>query len=477
VGEEVMEQAEALSAYKDYVKKNPENQEAARRSFYKTFGTDPETKRPLFSGSTGGVAAKARPRLATLQVEGAKAGYEQDVATAKAGFAGDVSKAIPVAATLATGGMAAPLAAGVLGLAGGAAGAYEEAAKLALGSTDVATSGKQLARRLGVDALLGATTEVGGRLTGSLLAAAGRKVWEPMIMRAAETTDKGKTILGIYGGKILNKIRNVDATAGTPKISIQNELNDLEASIALRKTGPSDAFKGFWGKSEGTPPALSPGAPGTGMAQKLHDWDGSISGLVEIKGSLSQAAFKRSGLNHEEQTALKTFAEKIDQKLTNEMAKIGGPEGRALYSGYKETIHQIRRFNAGLELAEQGVQRFTYRTAYGYALSGGVGAGLGAGYGGRHGGIAGAAEGALVGAAAGTGFKVLQQRAAPAILEHMLTDKTAAPLTKQAINAMANGDAKAARSIFARAMAQAGVKDIVAPIMKQMAEQEVPSAP
>lgn len=493
-----MEQAEALSAYRDYVKKNPQHQEAAREDFYKTFGVDPEAKRPLFSGSTGEVAKKARVRYAQSLTEGGAETYAQDIANARAKFVGDVSKAIPVAATLATGGLAAPVAMGVMGLAGGAAGAYEETAKLVLGATDTsgyeglfgtgakktptaadrpADSPAQLARRLGVDSALSLTTEFGGRLMGKLLETAGRKVWEPMVARAAEKTDKGQTILGIYGGKLLNKIRGMDAAAGTPRVSIQPELNDLEASLALRRTGPSDAFKEFWGRTRGGPPALSPGSPGSGMAQKIADWDGSISGLVEIKGSLSQAAFKRSGLNHEEQTALRAFAEKIDKKLTAKISEIGGEEGRALYNGYKETILQLRRFSAGLELAEQGVKRFAYRTAYGYALSGGIGAAGGAGYGGRHGSIAGAAEGALIGAAAGTAFKTLEQRAAPAILEHMLADKVAAPLTRQAINAMANGDAKAARSIFARAMAQAGVKDLFGSAMKQMAEEDAARQP
>jgi hypothetical protein len=290
-------------------------------------------------------------------------------------------------------------------------------------------------------------------------------------------------ILGAYGSKMLNKIRSMDAAAGSPKVSIQSELNDLEASIALRKTGPSDAFKAFWGRSRTSPPALSPGSPGTGMAEKIAEWEqqgATASGLVEIKGSLSQAAFKRSGFNHEEKQALKLFAEKIDTKLSEKMGQIGGKEGRELYNGYKETMAQVRRFSGALELTEQAVQRFTYRTAYGYALSGGIGAGVGAAYGGHHGGITGAAEGALVGAAAGAGFKTLEQRAAPAILEHMLADKAAAPLTKQAINAMANGDWKVARSIFARAMAQAKVPELLGPIMKEMAEtnapKEVPNA-
>lgn len=475
-----MEQTEALTAYRDYVSKHPAHREVARQDFYKTFGVDPEAKRPLFSGSTGEVATKARPRLATLQAEGAKAGYEQDIATAKAQFAGDVSKALPVAATLATGGLAAPAAIGIMGLAGAASGVYEETAKLALGAEDAATSPKQLARRLGVDAALGAGTEVGGRLTGKLLATAGRKVWEPMIARAASKSDAGERVLAAYGGKLLNKLRSADAAAGNAPVSIQRELDDLEAAIALRKTGPSDTFKGFWGRTRTSPPALAVGSPGTGMAEKIAEWQaqgGTASGLAEIKGSLSQAAFKRAGFNHEEEEALKVFAQKIDDKLHREFGRIGGTKAQELYQGYKETIAQTRRFSGALTFGEQAIQRFSYRTAYGYALAGG---GLGGAEGYRRGGVTGAAEGALIGAAAGTGFKTLEQRAAPALLAHMLADKTAGPMTRQAINLIDRGDMKQAWSIFNRAFAQVGVREVLGPIMKEMAEEnapkEVPSA-
>ncbi len=485
-----MEQAEALAAYQDYIKKNPQHKEFARQDFRKTFGIDPEAKQPLF-----GLAKKAAARKLGIEVEQTKAGYEQDVRNAWAKFAGDVSKTLPVAATLATGGLGAIPAAGVLGLAGAASGSYEEAARLALGATDTAgyegvfgtgakkaptpseqpaQSPAQLAKRIGIDALLSTTTEVGGRLTGKLLAAAGRKVWEPMIARAAAKSDAGERVLAGYGGKLLNKLRAADAATGNAPVSIQKELDDLEAAIALRKTGPSDTFKGFWGRSRTSPPALSPGSPGSGMAEKIAEWQAkgaTASGLAEIKGSLSQAAFKRAGFNHEEEEALKVFAEKIDEKLHREFGRIGGTKAQEIYKGYKETIAQTRRFSGALTFGEQAIQRFSYRTAYGYALGGGA---LGAAEGGRRGGIEGAAKGAVVGAAAGAGFKTLEQRAAPALLAHMLADKEAGPLTRHAMNLIEKGDIKQAWSVFNRALAQVGVREALGPIMKEMAEQNAP---
>ncbi len=412
---------------------------------------------------------QAAMRKASIGVEQTKAQYESDISAAKSKFVGDIAKTIPVAATLATGGLTAPLAIGALGGAGAASGVYEEAAKLALGTEDAVTSPKQLARRLGIDAALSAGAQGAGMLTGKLLSAAGKSVLEPMVARAAAKTDQGKTILGTYGGKLLNQLRSADAAAGSPKINIQKELDDLEASIALRKTGNSDAFNSFWGGKTGGEGVLAPGEGG--IAQKIHAWsmnDGTASGLAEIKGELSQAAFKRPGLNHEERTALKAFAEKVDQKLGNEFGKIGAKE---TYDGYKETVNQLHRFNAGTEVAGLALRHMAWRLGY---MSMGAGYGGVSGY--QHGGVPGAIGGAVAGAATITAASAVMQKGAPLLLERMLADKTAAPLANRAIASMMTGNTREAVAIMSRAAAQVGAKDMLGSYFKDKAEQEAENA-
>lgn len=430
---------------------------------YKDFA---DKKTPLF-----GLSKVAAARKASIGVEQTKAGYEQDISAAKSKFVGDVAKTIPVAATLATGGLAAPLAFGAMALAGGASGVYEETAKLALGAEDAATSPKQLARRLGVDAALSAGAQGAGTIAGKLLSVAGKSVLEPMVARAAAKADTGKTILGTYGGKLLNQLRSADAAAGAPKISIQRELDDLEASVALRKTGTSDAFNSLWGGKTGGEGVLAPGEGG--VAQKIHAWsmnDGTASGLAEIKGELSQAAYKRPNLNHEERTALKAFVEKLDQKLTNQFDKIGAKD---TYAGYKETVNQLHRFNAASDVANLALRHMAWRAGYLVAGAGAVGGG---GYGYQHGGVGGALAGAVAGATAITAASAAIQKGAPFLLEKMLADKTAAPLANRAINSMMTGDTKGAVAIMSRAAAQVGAKDLLASYFKDNAEKEAPDA-
>lgn len=459
------------------------------------------------SFQTGDVAApktafqkQALSRKLGIQTEQAAATQGQDISNAWAKFGGDISKTIPVAATLATGGLAAPLAIGAMGAASGVAGAYDQAVKLALGATDTsgysgltglgpknAPSGaavdspKQLARRLGVDVALGAGLQGAAEFGSVLLKHAGESVLQPMVAKAAAKMDQGKAVLNTYGVKLLNKLRSVDAAAGTPKISIQPELDNLEAALAARKTGPSDGFTNLWGgapfwtlregANAGSGSALSPGQGG--LAKKIYVWaqtDGSASGLTEIKGELSQAAFKRAGLNFEERTALQTFAEKVDNKLSSSFKQLGGDEAKQLYDGYKGTIDQLHRFNAGADMSGLALRHMAWRAGY---LTAGAGFG---GYEGskRGGGVAGAIKGAVIGAATITAAEAALQKGAPLLLARLLADKTTAPMTKQAINTMANGDTKEAMAIFTRAVAQSGISKHLGPYLKSIAEQSAP---
>ena len=431
-----MEKAEALDQYRKYVKANPSDKDGARKSFYDTFQVDPEG----FSQPKTAFQKQAASRKAGIEVEQHAATQDQEISNAKGKFAGTIANTIPIAATLATGGLAAPLAIGVMGLSGGVAGSYEEAAKIALGADDAAMSGKQVARRLGVDVALSGATQGVATMGTKLLSMAGENVIMPMVARAAAKVDAGKTILGQYGGKVLNQLRSADAAAGGLKVSIKPELEALDASMALRKTGPSDAFKSLWGGEGGN----------GGLASKIGQWaekDGTASGLAEIKGEVSQAAFKRAGLNHEEQTALKAFSKKIDEKLGASFSKIGAGD---TYAGYKEVQSQLFRFDVGVQLAEM-------------TLGGYVGH--------KVGGVGGGVVGAL---GAPLAAKAMAQKGAPWLLEKMLSDTSVAPMAKRAIESMANGNAKEAVAIFGRAASQTGVKEIIGPWMKDAAEKQAP---
>jgi hypothetical protein len=398
-----------------------------------------------------------------LNVQTSAAEQAQEEANAKSKFVEDVSAVIPVAATLATGGMAAPLAIGTMGAAAASAGAISEAAKLGVlpgmkGQTasDAAQSPAQIARRLGVDFTLGAVSEGGVRLTGKLLEAAGTAFYKPMIATAAEQSQQGQTILNEFGEQQLNRLRNMFAEAGSPRASIQRELDTLQAHVALSETGTSEGFKNAW----------------KNIMEKVREWEtqGSpAAGLVKLKGDLSQIGFKKTGLHYTEENALQTFADQIDKKAAFAVRQYGGQEASELYAGYKETAAQTKRFSASLELGESFAKRFAYRTAYGFAL--GTGAGFGGGGGDMTSMMLGAAIGAGVGAAAQTSMVAFEKYVAPALLKHMLADKVAAPLTKQAITAMENGNAKEAMSIFTRAAAQVGAKEFVQNASQGWAEE------
>jgi len=183
---------------------------------------------------------------------------------------------------------------------------------------------------------------------------------------------------------------------------------------------------------------------------------------VKLKGDISQVAFDKSGLHFTEKNALETFADQIDKKAANLVRQYGGTEGVALYAGYKETAHQLHRFDAGLKLGESFAKRFSYRTAYGYSMGAGglVGGAGGFGESGDVGGLVkGAAIGAAVGATAETAMMAFEKYVAPALLQHILADKAAAPLAKKAIAGMVAGDIKGATEAFNRAAVQVGAKE------------------
>jgi hypothetical protein len=448
----MMEQREALDQYRRLVREKPEEKDAARKSFYDHFQIDPEgfsqPKRTDFQ-------KQAASRKLGIEVEQHAATQEQEIGNAKAKAVGDVATALPVAATLATGGLAAPLAAAVMGGAGVQAGLYREAAKVVFGASDVADSSPQkVAKNLSVDFLMNAGAQAAVTAGSALLAAGGQKVLMPLVARAASKVDAGKTILGKYGTNLMNEIRNLESSAAGKvapsgagelalpqalnipskvKVDINKELATFEARLAARGTGQSNAFK----------------ERAAGLSEKLNAWDGSLSQLVEIKGDLSQAAFKKSGLNFEEQNALKEFASGVDRKLSQKFSEIGGKE---LYDGFKEVQNQLHRFDAGVELAGSTLKHMANR--FGYAAAGGV-------YGYQHEGVGGAAKGAVAGAVAGVAMRGAAEKGAPWLLEKLLGDKVTAPVAKRAIGQMMVGDTKGAVSLFSKAATTVGADKVL----------------
>lgn len=447
---------------------------------------DAEELPPIVRAARTDLQRNAARNLADLQAQGAAAGYDQDIANAQAKFAGDMAGAIPVAATLATGGLAAPVAVGIMGLAGVAKGTYGEAAKLALGADDTsgysgilgtgeknAPSGgavdspEQLARRLGVEFAIGTTTQMAANVGGELLALGKDKVLMPLVSRAAANVDAGKSILGRYGVNLMNKIRNLEAASAsklapppgaivqsgtipppaptTIQVNINPELDTLTARLAARGTGQSAAFK--------------QAAPG--LSEKLTAWDGSLSQLVEIKGAVSQLANKRAGMNFEEVAALKEFAGAVDRKLKQKFYEIGGS---ALYKGFNEVQNQLHKFEVGVQVAEKAAGHLASRAAWG--ASGAVAGGVG---GWEQGHSAGAViKGALAGAAVGTTIDFASKKLAPLLLEKLLGDKLTAPLARQAIVGMERGDAAGAMKIMARAATLIGADRWVKAAAKDM---------
>lgn len=422
-------------------------------------------KHPEFAKEIGGFAAprtafqkQAAANKLGLDVQQHAATQDQEIGNAKAKFVGDVATAIPVAATLATGGLAAPLAAAVMGGAGLQAGLYREAAKVVFGASDLATSSpEKVAKNLAVDVLVNAGAQAAVSAGSALLSAGGQKVLMPLVARAAAKVDAGKTILGQYGTNLMNQIRNLESaaaskiapSAGTElavagegaaakaaakvQVDINRELAKFEARLAARETGQSQAFK----------ERIS------GLSEKLTRWDGSLSQLTEIKGEVSQMAYKKAGMNFEEQNALKEFAYGIDQKLTQKFGEIGGKD---LYKGFKEVQNQLYRFDAGVELAGSTLKHMA--TRFGYMAAG-------AGFGGYHGGVEGALKGALAGAAAGAVVKGSLEKGAPWLLEKLLADTLTAPVAKKAIGQMMLGDTKGAVSLFSKAAAQIGADKVI----------------
>lgn len=350
----------------------------------------------------------------------------------------------------------APLAAGA-GLAGGlgygalaglTSGTARQGVEYVLGGEK--KSLKDLSIETGVDTVLGALGEGTVRTGTAMLRLGGEKVLLPLVARTAAKADQGLRTLQDYGTKLMNGIRLVTKGAGEPKMSTREMLGELDNRLSVIRTGPSDAFAERW----------------PGLLTKIHAAQGDLASMVEIKGELSQWAYKGKGLKFEEESALKWLSEELDRKIGVTMKQIGGGDAQSLYNGLKENWAQTKRFSGGLQLTSEVLKRMFARS-----IPAAIGAGAGY-YEGKQYGPAGGVIGAAVGA---TTADAMAQRVAPWVLERMLTDKAAGPIARQAMNKMAQGELKEAEGLFKRAMIQSGVQEILRPIAKDQLQLATPT--
>ena len=191
-----------------------------------------------------------------------------------------------------------------------------------------------------------------------------------------------------------------------------------------------------------------------------------------MKGSLSQMAFKESGLNTEERLIVKQLVEKLDKTLKVEMKGIS-PTAEALYKKANDIMLVQKERSAAVQMAERAMQTMVGRATAGGLFGGGVGM-----Y--RTRGVAGAAEGAALGALAGAG-STIPPKLTTLILEQTLSHPEAAQLYKKAIGFFVQGSEGEAVNLARRAMAMAGIRETIKAAKQSpefaVGQQEAANAP
>lgn len=151
-----MSQEQTLAQYKKWVAENPEDKEAARASYYDTFGVDPEER---LAAHGGAVSKQARKNLAKIEGERTREEYSQDIRDVLSQGVREILTPVAVGAVgLATGGLGlapAVAAAGGTAALGEAVVQSKNASDTAF--TDIAKAGAW-----------GAGSEFGGRFLGSV---------------------------------------------------------------------------------------------------------------------------------------------------------------------------------------------------------------------------------------------------------------------------------------------------------------------
>jgi hypothetical protein len=446
-----MDQAEALSKYRAYVKGNPSEKDAARKSFFDTFGVDPE--RPLFSGdvrpktagTSGEVSKRAASRLRGIGVEQHAATKEAEIGKATGEAISTIGKATVLGgAALASGGLATPYAITQMGVAGVGAAAIGEVLKKGAGSDDLPKSAKGLALKMGVEGLLSASGEAGIRAIGQGLKLVGKEVWPALVMRSSAKAQNGQNALKRVQQNSLDQLRDFVRGKGNPTVNIGDDIVQFFGTLRKRATGSSESFKTnmkpvfakLWKAAERTDGSLE---------------NQPLDALLEIKSDLSYVTYKSRGMNTDEFKALEDLTTSVDAKVTNKLNSLGSGAAKKIYSNYKAFTEQIKRDDGALAIAETGLKK-----------------------------VLGKASGYVPGLDA-TLDGLIRGHAAPWLLEHLFTAEKTAALVKKAINMEAIGQHGAAQTAFDAAVNTSGVgsllKDYFSPEKRKIASQALMPAP
>lgn len=414
-------------------------------------------KRPLFSGSKGETAKKARVHLANLQTETAGAEYKQEMSNIKGKAIGQAAAMVPFAvAAPFTGGASLPVGLGLMGAAGLAGGTANETVKALFGSTEMPESGKALALSLGLDAALGAAGEGTGRAIGSI----GFTLLPKLIERSAAKAEAGKLVLTQAFGDTRNALYQI---VGKKPVNVGPMLNDAYQALARLPKGTGAMGKRFSGPTGPASELLANLEADLGLTGGKIAAEQPLDALVRMKGSLSQMAHKEAGLNDEEGLIVKQLVRKLDAKLKEEM-KPFGPVAEALYKKSNAIMETQKEHLAIVDITEKAMKTMVGRATAGGLFGGGVGM-----Y--RTRGVAGAAEGAAIGALAGAA-STLPPKLSTLIIEQTMSHPQASTLMRRAAKFAIEGREGQATTLALRAMGMAGARETI----KAAKEQEATNA-
>jgi hypothetical protein len=430
-----MEQAEALTQYKKYVKDNPSEKEGARRSFYNTFQVDPEG----FSKPKTAFQQQAASRKAGIGVEQAAATMESEIGTAKGKAAGDIGKGVALgAAALGTGGLALLPAAGLMGAAGVGGATLDETLKAHFGSEDLPKSGKSLGLKLGLEGALSAAGEAGMRAAFQGVGYLAKEAFPVMVMRSAAKAQEGQNLLKRVQQNSIESLRTFVQEKGTPTVSIGDDIATMFSDVRKHVTGTSKVFK------EATKPVFAK------LWKAAERTNGSLDqqpldALMEIKSDLSHITYKTPGMNTDEFTALEKLTKAVDSKITSHLDKLGGSAVKKVWTDYKAFTEQIKKDDDALTLAASGVTKIM-----GKALS------------------------AVPGVESGIDV-VVRGKLAPWALQHLFSNEKTAALVKKAVNLKSIGKHGPAQAAFEAAINTSDVGTLLKDWMKPP-KQENPNA-
>jgi len=438
-----------------------------------TIDTLPTKARLAFGLGQGAIAAQARKNMANNLAAQTAGQYDQDMTNAQMEFAGQAAAAVPAAAaTLATGGLAAPAAMALMGGAGLAGGVLRESTKTLGGSSDIPETKMDLAKALSLDAVMGAMGEGAGRGIGY----ATKSLAPQLLQRAASKYEVGQDLLQKAFVDTRGKLTQIVQDAGRPTVDVKNVLTDLYQSLkAIPRAG------GRTGARFSAPTSKASEIMGD-LEADLYTSGGTIAekqpldGLIRMKGSLQQMAYKEKSLAPEERVAFKKAARALDSRIRTALDGLG-PEAKELYDQSLQLMKTQVEHDTAVSIAERALGSMA-----GKAMAGGAAGGAYGYY--KQGGITGALKGAAEGAAIGVGLgaaNALASKAIPWTLQVVMSHPEGAKLFKNAIAASLEGNGGKSTILAARAFTVAGVRERIKDWMKSegmpAVQPMVPPAP